>query len=407
MTWIGAAACVVALVLASALPGHAEDSARVRYYLHLRAEDTNPATGVHDHWGVSLGVNLGRYWGLELAADSFERRVEGLGRTLGEIGIGAFVPQLRLRYPLLGDRLVPYVIGGVGLGVTEFNDRKPRTPPDTTVSIKGTDTTLLVGTLGGGIEYYFADNMAVGVEVKYLFAGDQTIKLDGVSQSQQVASLLTTVGLRLLIPELRPQPPAEARDPIPSRLYMVVRFGGAISTNTNSFSNVEIQPEPTAYGSIANEFFGAGLGMNFGRYLGAELAFDAYEVRLATTSDVSVSEMAIMGFVPQLRVRYPLLGGLLVPYAIGGVGLSYIERNDTKQGGQALQIENDSFGVAAAVGLGIEYFVTSNIAVGVESRYLTARGHSIKINGGPASSGSFDAVTAVAVLRIFLAQFGK
>ena len=163
MTWIGAAACVVALVLASALPGHAEDSARVRYYLHLRAEDTNPATGVHDHWGVSLGVNLGRYWGLELAADSFERRVEGLGRTLGEIGIGAFVPQLRLRYPLLGDRLVPYVIGGVGLGVTEFNDRKPRTPPDTMVSIKGTDTTLLVGTLGGGIEYYFADNMAVGV----------------------------------------------------------------------------------------------------------------------------------------------------------------------------------------------------------------------------------------------------
>jgi opacity protein-like surface antigen len=87
--------------------------------------------------------------------------------------------------------------------------------------------------------------------------------------------------------------------------------------------------------------------------------------------------------------------------------LSYIERNDRKQGGQGLSVENDSFGVAAAVGLGIEYFVTSNIAIGVESRYLTARGHSIKINGGPESSGSFDAVTAVAVLRIFLAQFGK
>jgi opacity protein-like surface antigen len=406
MTRIGAAACVVALVLASAVPGHAEDSARVRYYLHLRGEDTNPATGVHDHWGVSLGVNLGRYWGLELAADSFERRVEGLGRTLGEIGVGAFVPQLRLRYPFLGDRLVPYAIAGVGLGVTEFNDRKPRTPPDTRVAIQGTDNTFPVGTLGAGLEYYFADNLAVGVEVKYLFAGDQTITLDGASHSQQVASLLTTVGLRLLVPELRPQPPAESRDPIPSRLYMAVRFGGAISTNTDSFANVEIRPEPTAYGGTANEFFGVGLGMNFGRYLGAELAVDIYEVRLSTPADVSIAEMAVMGFVPQLRVRYPLLGGLLVPYAIGGVGLSYIERNDRKQGGLNVQIENDDFGIAAAAGLGLEYFVTSNIAVGVESRYLMARGHSIRVNGGPEARGGFDAITVVAILRIFLAQFG-
>jgi opacity protein-like surface antigen len=398
---------VIALGAASAVASWAEDTDRVRGYLHLRGQDTNPLTEVHDHWGLSLGANLGRFWGLELSADTFERRVERGGDTLGEYGVVALVPQLRLRFPFLDDRLVPYVVGGVGVAFTEFNDRKPRAPPNTRVAIEGTETSLLVGTLGAGIEYYFADNLAVGVEVKYLLADDTTLRIDGARHSQQVASLFTTLGLRLLMPELRPQPPLVAGETAPRSLYLGLRAGTAISTDTDAFSNVTIRPEPPAYFSTGNQFFGLALGMDFGRHLGVELAADGYEVLLATPAVGSLEEIALISFIPHLRLRYPLLDGRLVPYAIGGVGLGYAERNDRKQAAQGLDIETSGFGVAAAVGAGLEYLVASNIAVGLEARYLTHRGHTVRIGEGREASGHYDAVVLAFTLRVGLARFGR
>ena len=326
------------------------------------------------------------------------------GTTLGEFGVVALVPQLRLRYPFLGDRLVPYLVAGIGVAFTDFNDRKPVVPR---VSIDDAEQTRLVGTVGAGIEYYFADNLAVGVEVKYLAAGDTTLRIDGARESQQVASLFTTLGLRLLVPEHRPQPPVALGEPAPRRLYLGVRAGAAISTDTDAFSNVDIRPEPPAYFGTGNQFWGVALGMDFGRYLGVELAAEGYEAVLATSALGSLTEVAVYSIVPQLRLRYPLLDGRLVPYAIGGVGASYVEKNDTKQPGMDLDIETSTWGLAAAVGAGVEYFVASNIALGLEARYLTSRGHTIQINGGPEASGHYDAVTVALTLRVVLAQFGR
>lgn len=168
-------AFVTALLVLAPTVARGQDTDRIRFYLGLRGQDTNPQAGVHDAWGASIGANLGKYWGLELSADTFERRVErGGGPSLGEYGVLALVPQLRLRYPLFGDRLVPYVIGGVGLGLTSFNDRKPAAFG---VSIQNKDSSTLVGTVGGGLEYFIADNIAVGVEVKYVLAEDQTLRI--------------------------------------------------------------------------------------------------------------------------------------------------------------------------------------------------------------------------------------
>jgi opacity protein-like surface antigen len=398
---------VAVLGVATAAPGWAADSERVRYYLQLRGEDSNPWTGVHDHWGLSLGANLNRYWGVELSADTFERRIKSGGDTLGEYGVVAFGPQVRLRYPLLDDRLVPYVVGGAGVAFTNFNDRKPRTPPKSRVDIQGTEQALPVGTIGVGIEYFFADNLAAGVEIKYLAADNTTLRIDGARHSQQVGSLFTTVGLRLLVPEHRPQPPVAPGEPAPRRLYFGVRAGAAISVNTDAFSNAEIRPEPPAYFGVGNQFFGAALGMDFGRHWGVELAMDGYEVDLAVPGLGSVSEVAVLHVVPQLRLRYPLLGGRLVPYALGGVGLGYAEQNDTKGARAGRDVQASGFGVAAAGGVGIEYFVASNIAVGLESRYVTSRGHTLRINGGPEASGHYDALTVAFTLRVVLAQFGR
>ena len=70
---------------AAAIPGWAEDGDQRRYYLHLRWQDTNPVTEVHDHMGFSLGANLGRHWGLELSTDYFERLLWRSGETIAAL----------------------------------------------------------------------------------------------------------------------------------------------------------------------------------------------------------------------------------------------------------------------------------------------------------------------------------
>jgi opacity protein-like surface antigen len=393
-----------ALALLGAIAGAcmAEDSDRVRYYLHLRGQDTNPLTGVHDHVGLSLGANLGRYWGLELSGDVFERQVTLGGRTFGEYGMGAVVPQLRLRYPFLDDRLVPYVVGGIGVGLAEFNDRKA---PAFTIPVKGGTSVFPVGTIGTGIEYYFADNLALGVEFKYLVGPEQTLTVDGVRQPQRVNSLLTTLGLRMLVPELRPPPPAEARDPVLTRLYVALRYGATTSINS-AYSGIEVEPEPAAFFGAGTQFFGAGIGLNFGRYLGAEFWAEGYEARLTLKGVGSVKEVGVGHFIPYFRLRYPLWDGRLVPAVFGGIGLSSVKTNDTKAHGADIDVETSQFGLATGVGAGIEYFIASNVAMGVDVRYLTVRGHTIQINDGPKLDGHFDTVAVTFTIRTFLWTFG-
>lgn len=392
----------LALVAATASACAAADSDRVRFYLQLRGQDTNPVTEVHDHWGFSLGANLGRYWGLELSGDAFERAVEFGGRTVGEYGVGAFVPQLRLRYPFFDDRLVPYVVAGVGVGMSEFNDRKQ---PAFGVSVGNASSVFPVGTVGAGIEYYFADNLALGMELKYLMAGDQTLTIGGTRHTQEVQSLFTTVGLRMLVPELDPQLLAETRAVVPTRLYVGLRYGGTFLTNSTPFSGVEVHPEPAAFFSRATQFYGAAVGLNFGRHLGAELTADGYEAVLAVPGVGSVADVSVAHFIPYVRLRYPLWDGRVSPYVLGGVGLSSVRTNDTKPAGAAVEVKISQFGLAAGAGAGLEYFVASNLALGAETRYLTARGHSARINNGPEHDGHFDAVAVVLTLRVFLAAF--
>src|SRR6185503_11773980 len=97
---VGAAGACATLLCGAAGPALARDGDEPRGYLAIRGFDTNPITGVRDYWGVSLGGNYNRYLGGELSLDSFERRikVDSFG-SVGEYGITALVPQIRLRYP--------------------------------------------------------------------------------------------------------------------------------------------------------------------------------------------------------------------------------------------------------------------------------------------------------------------
>jgi opacity protein-like surface antigen len=407
MIWVGSkpgaarrrllCGCALLVVVLSATAGWAQDSDQFRYYLNIRGHGSSPFTDVHDLFGASVGANFNRHWGAELAVDGFERRIRVNDRVVGEYTLLPIVPQVRFRYPVLDGRLTPYAIAGVGAAFTEFNDRKE---PGWGVSVD-TPSWTVVGTIGAGLEYFIAHNVAAGVEIKYLIAGDQTIKLNGVSRTEELDSLITSFGLRLFFPENAPAPAVETRAGLPARLYLGMQVGAAFTTDTGSMPGIEIRPEPAAVGP-ANYYLGGLAGMDLGRYLGVELMAGGYEVRVHAPDRGSVGEEAVYAIVPQIRARYPLLDGRLVPYAVAGVGAGYVEFNDRKRGGADFDIDVTSWGVAATAGAGIEYFIASNIAAGIEARYFTSRGHTIKIGGGRTHDAHLDAVLLTVGLRVYL-----
>src|SRR4029434_4709414 len=97
-------------------------------------------------------------------------------------------------------------LGGVGVALTDFNDRKQ---PAFGVSVRDESSTP-VATLGAGVDYFIADNIALNAEFKYLFAESQTLRVGGVPHRVDVSSPLASVGFRLFYPALSSTEPGEA-----------------------------------------------------------------------------------------------------------------------------------------------------------------------------------------------------
>jgi len=393
----------VVVVAASGVPACAQDSDRFRPYIGLKFFDTNPATGVHDLYGFSLGANVNKYLGFELSGDTYQvfPDISPFG-TIGEYGVFALIPQARLRYPVWEDRLVPYLIGGVGVAFTDFNDRKPR---GYGLLIHDQTATVVAGTLGAGIEYFVADNIALGVEARYLFAPDPTLLVQGNREKVKISAPLITFGMRVFYPELHPAPMAEERPDVPTRLYIGVRAGGALELNTDLIPGITTEPSNNAIGGALSPAFGVSLGLNFGRYLGLELAADGYEVNLQQRGLGGIGENAIYTIIPYLRLRYPMAGDRLQPYGLIGFGLGHTEFNDRKPPAANTQVNANDNSWAMGVGAGVEYFVTSNVAVGMELKYLYTPGHAMTIGSNPTRDATVSGLLFSVSLRAFLFDF--
>jgi opacity protein-like surface antigen len=392
-----------ALVATSGAPARAQDGDRFRPYLGLKFFDTNPATGVHDLYGFSVGANFNRYFSLELSGDHYEvfPDISPYG-IIGEYGVFALIPQVRVRYPMFEDKLVPYFVGGVGAAFTDFNDRKPR---GNGLSILDQSSTVVAGTAGVGIEYFFADNMAFSVEGRYLFAPDPTLLVQGQREKVKISAPLITFGLRLFYPEWTPAPMAEARPDVPTRIYFGARMGGAVILNDNLIPGLTAELPNDAIGGALSPSFGLSLGVNYGRYLGLELAADGYEVNLNLKGTGTIGEYAVYTAIPTLRLRYPVLGDRLQPYVLGGFGYGHAEFNDRKPPGANLSIQANSGSWAMAFGAGLEYFVTSNIALGMEMKYLYTPSQAITIGSNPTQDATLSALVFAISLRAFLIDF--
>lgn len=383
----------------SAAP-RAEDSDRLRPYLHLRSAEFNTAWDVLDSHGLGFGVNLNRHWGIEFAADFYEYLLkDSVAGTLGEQGIWHFIPQVRYRYPLMSNKLVPYLIAGIGPNRTEFNDRHVRTVGTAVDADGGTFTVAF----GGGIEYFLVDSVAFGIEAKYLWTDPYTINIGGRERELDMSATLLTVGLRAYLSETRPQPRADSLSDVPTRLYAGLRLGVGTMTGDRMGSDIKLVPESSGWGPL-NQIYGVTLGANFGRHLGVEISGESMEWEIRYQDRGQVTEYAFVPVLVNLRLRYPLGDGRWVPFVMAGGGGAYGEKNDLKAAGADLDISGSGIYPAIGVGAGFEYFVTRHVSVGLEARWNHSWGHEISI-AGVTHRGDLSNWQAQLGVRMYLFEF--
>ena len=391
----------VALLL-SVLPvirSAGEDADRFRPYLRFHSGDLNPLWGVDDLWSFGFGANFDRRLGVELSLDFFERdsTLSPFGK-LGEVSAWNVVPQVRLRFPAAGDRLVPYFVGGVGPSFLQFNDRKEGAF-GLDIDIEG----MTVATsAGAGLEYFIADNVTFGIEGKYLWVNPIEGEVDGRALDVDVSSAVLTFGLRVYFDENRPRPMPTQEPVYPGRFFFGVRLGGSIQTDAGWGSGVRLEPEVSAWGRTLNQTGGLMLGADFGRSVGVELAADIVEHSIDLKGRGTIGEYSTGFIVPQLRLRWPQARGRWVPYLSTGMGLAYAEFNDLKENGQGLRVDAKGVYPAVTVGGGIEYFVTRNFSLNADARWAYTWGHDLGIENALRTSGDFAVCLLNVGFRVYL-----
>lgn len=178
--------------------------------------------------------------------------------------------------------------------------------------------------------------------------------------------------------------------------YLQLKLGRALFTdpNADAFELETPSGEPIA---------GLAIGADLNRYLGFEIAAQNVETTLLGLDGDKVAESAIWTFLGQMRLRYPIYDGRLVPYGLIGAGVNWMQINDRNVRSAQSDIQGDDVDLVAALGLGAEYFTAGNIALGLEAmRLLGARG--TVESGGSTDRLDLDTVNLTGHIRVMLGQ---
>jgi len=397
-------AILLAIFLTTAIPARGEeatgtgDASPLRGSFQVRFGESNPITRAHDVAGLSAGFVYGKYLGLDLSMDSYElflddTRPDRPPAKVAEFSILAIGPIARVRYPLLDGRLEPYLFAGGGIAIEEVNDRtaEVQLPGDVGRRTRG------FGVFGGGVEYFFAENAAVGLEGRYFVMGSQEYDTEGSKGRVDLDVGVATLGLRVLVPQEAHVPPIASPRGKP-RFSAALRVGGALPLDRNVFAGIRAAPEQAVLGSSFTTQFGASVGFDFNRWLGVDLAIENYEYKLYADGIGSIGEYALFPILVQPRVRLPGLPQRWEPYVSGGVGVEIAELND-KPIESGLDLEGGDTVVVGALGAGLEYDFASNASLGLSGRYVISRGHEIAVNGARLT-GNLDAFVLSLGLKV-------
>lgn len=328
------------------------------------------------------GYSISEHWGVELQVHGTEPDLHQGGRKIREYSNITIVPAVRFRWPLDDERrFVPWVTAGVGGSVTDINETGD---PDIVIE---TDQWNIVGTLAVGLDWFVADDVAIGGSLHGFIHPRQDVRVveydqlrrpvfeeDGTLDNSGVAAL---VHLKLFLGQ-------EAEPGRPRRLFLADH--GPFDVDARRFY---------AYATVANTFYfdedfgggvqlegpgdltiGGGAGVNLDRHWGAEIHMVVNEPALGLAPFGNFQELSVFSVLPTARFRWPLLAGRLVPFATAGIGVAFLDLNDRSQialvtpsrGAPFLRRDIpttrvDDTTLAGAVGLGLEYFLNHHVSV--------------------------------------------
>jgi opacity protein-like surface antigen len=133
--------------------------------------------------------------------------------------------------------------------------------------------------------------------------------------------------------------------------------------------------------SGVQDAWGLAVGANLNSYLGFQLDFDAFERRVNWPDLGQIGEESLLTLTPEVRVRYPLWNGRLVPYFFGGPGVTFLQFNDRKEPVYHRDVNGDSTQFSAVAGVGLEYFVADNISFSLEGKYDWVSSARVNLDG--------------------------
>ena len=241
--------------------------------LHVTSPSSQPLAD------LTVGFDLSKYWGLEFSVDYMKTDLDAVPRhTLGDFSTIAGTAAIRLRYPLGNGRFVPYALLGGGNGFGDFSGRK-----DFNYPIGGRGWSLL-GVAGVGGEYFLYRNIAMGFEAKDFFAFRPDLTVNGRKQTINADSVGLLAEMRVYFDSPKSGPKGSnvnlppAKDTGGFRPYIVVGGGKAVFTNTT-----KLQANGIVIDSTSGPLLSGGMGANFTRYFGAELAMQYGRAQLRNT----------------------------------------------------------------------------------------------------------------------------
>jgi opacity protein-like surface antigen len=370
---------------------HTNKATHIRPYAIMQSGEYDTVWGVQDLLGFGVGADLSRHVGLELMFNTYEKDFDPFGTKIGEESLLSLVPQVRLRLPLVHDRVVPYVIAGAGIGWYDYND-PTQAGYNSDVDAQGTK---LVISGGIGVDLFLNENIAFNLEGKYMWLEDLSVGVtypDGSSSQGtfKMADFVGTFGFRAYLDDTTQLPMYEAVEEPPIRIYFGAGFGTALITDGNWVPGVTLVPESAAIGT-AGESVEIAVGANFGRHFSFEVPMDYYEsvieVDQVGGKSGGVGEYATYALIPILRFRYPMMNGKVAPYIMAGFGGTYSEVNDRYANGQGLQLSSKGFAPAFSVGGGVEYFFNRDVSLFGQVKYIQSWDNKIEIDNRGEESG--------------------
>jgi opacity protein-like surface antigen len=389
--------------------------------------EIDPPSGVDWGLGGGVGYNITRNWGVELQILGIDPDLRSASRgTIREISVLNIVPVVRYRWPVADGRWMPYVTGGIGMSSIDTHDEERPFAQATTSS------TTVVGSLSAGFDYFLTENIAAGIETRYMihpnqdatvtYANPHTGGATHYTDSLNLTSVSLLAHLKFFPGQQGGADGTERTffladhgpfDTDELRIYGSGLFGYDFLFDTDGGAGVKLRDK----GGDFNLTKGGAVGVNLDGHWGAEvdLLVTPLNVRLAAGGP-RFEKLNVFEIVPTLRYRWPLLDGRLVPFVTAGLGASYLDGNDQrpqvefqKGRGQVVvypRYQVDSPSLVGSMGAGIEYFLNRHLSVGLDLplRFYPAQDSVLRRTGHATQTGTanFSGLLALLQLKAYL-----